>query len=82
MRQTTGTRKSPDEKLDKDIKRATHKHYSSESKNRLVLDGLRGEDSIAELCRREGIGSQNKIGGSVFASPLGRNSRNCCGFIG
>ncbi len=31
------------------------KHYSSEEKIRIVLDGLRGEDSIAELCRREGI---------------------------
>ena len=33
----------------------TRKHYSSEEKIRVVLDGLRGEDSIAELCRREGI---------------------------
>ncbi len=55
MRQTTGTRKSPGEQIVKDIKRATRKHYSSEEKIRIVLDGLRGEDSIAELCRREGI---------------------------
>jgi len=55
MRQTTGTRKSPGEKRVKDIKRATRKQYSSEEKIRIVLDGLRGEDSIAELCRREGI---------------------------
>ena len=48
MRQTTGTRKSPGEKIVKDIKRATRKHYSSEEKIRIVLDGLRGEDSIAE----------------------------------
>ena len=48
MRQTS-------EKLVKDIKRATRKQYSSEEKIRIVLDGLRGEDSIAELCRREGI---------------------------
>jgi transposase len=47
MRQTTGTRKSPGEKIVKDIKRATRKHYSSEEKIRIVLDGLRGEDSIA-----------------------------------
>jgi len=52
MRQTTGTRKSPGEKIVKDIKRATRKHYSSEEKIRIVLDGLRGEDSIVELCRR------------------------------
>ena len=55
MRQTTGTRKSPGEKLVKDIKRATRKQYSSEEKIRIILDGLRGEDSIAEMCRREGI---------------------------
>ena len=52
MRNTT---KSPGEKIVKDIKRATRRHYSSEEKIRIVLDGLRGEDSIAELCRREGI---------------------------
>jgi hypothetical protein len=52
MRQTTGTRKSPGEKIVKDIKRATRKHYLSEEKIRIVLDGLRGEDSIAKLCRR------------------------------
>ena len=55
MRQPIGTRKSPSEKIVKDIKRATRKQYSSEEKIRIVLDGLRGEDSIAELCRREGI---------------------------
>jgi transposase len=38
-----------------DIRRATRKHYSAEEKIRIVLEGLRGEDSIAELCRREGI---------------------------
>ena len=51
MRQTT---KSPGEKIVKDIKRATRRQYSSEEKIRIVLDGLRGEDSITELCRREG----------------------------
>ncbi len=55
MRQTTGTRKSRGEKIVKDIKRATRKHYSSQETIRIVLDGLRSEDSIAELCRREGI---------------------------
>ena len=52
MRKTT---KSPGEKVVKDIMRATRKHYSAEEKIRIVLDGLRGEDSIAELCRRAGI---------------------------
>jgi len=55
MRQATRARKSPSEKIVKDIKRATRKQYSSEEKIRIVLDGLRGEDSIAELCRREGL---------------------------
>ena len=43
------------EKMVRDIRRATSKDCSSEEKIRIVLDGLRGEDSIAELCRREGI---------------------------
>ena len=47
MRHTTGIRKSPGEKIVKDIKRATRKQYASEEKIRIVLDGLRGEDSIA-----------------------------------
>ena len=43
------------ERIVKDIRRATRKQYSAEEKIRIVLDGLRGEHSIAELCRREGI---------------------------
>ena len=43
------------ERTVKDIRRKTRKHYSSEEKIRIVLAGLRGEDSIAELCRQEGI---------------------------
>ena len=39
----------------KDIRRQTRKRYSAEEKIRIVLAGLRGEDSIAELCRQEGI---------------------------
>jgi transposase len=48
---TTGT----SEQVVKDIRRATRRQYSAEEKIRIVLDGLRGEHSIAELCRREGI---------------------------
>ena len=55
MRQKSGTRESSSERLVKNIRRATRKQYSSEEKIRIVLDGLRGECSIAELCRREGI---------------------------
>ena len=39
----------------KDIRRAKREQYSAEEKIRIVLDGLRGAYSIAELCRREGI---------------------------
>jgi len=43
------------EKTVRDIRRATRRQYSAEEKIRIVLEGLRGEDSIAELCRKEGI---------------------------
>ena len=39
----------------RDIRRATRRHFSAEEKIRIVLEGLRGEDSVAELCRKEGI---------------------------
>jgi transposase-like protein len=51
------TKKRSAEKTVRDIRRATRCHYSAEEKIRIVLEGLRGEDSIAELCRREGINS-------------------------
>ena len=47
--------KAPAERVVKDIRRQTRRHFSAEDKIRIVLEGLRGEDSIAELCRREGI---------------------------
>ena len=55
MRQKPVARKSSAEHVVRDIRRKTRKRYGSEEKIRIVLDGLRGEDSIAELCRREGI---------------------------
>jgi transposase len=57
MRQKPGTPKPSAEKVVKDIRRRTRKQHSSEEKIRIVLEGLRGEESIAELCRREGIAS-------------------------
>ncbi len=48
-------KKVSSESVVKDIRRRTRKKYSSEEKIRIVLDGLRGEDSISSLCRREGI---------------------------
>src|SRR6202049_2712718 len=55
MRQAS--KRAPDsaEKTVRDIRRATRRHHSAEEKIRIVLEGLRGEDSIAELCRKEGI---------------------------
>src|SRR6202051_2504789 len=58
MRQHSNLAKDTAEKVVKDIRRATRKQYSAEEKIRIVLEGLRGEDSIAELCRKEHI-SQN-----------------------
>src|SRR5664279_1771072 len=55
MRQKSVPVREPAEQVLKDIPRATRRHFSAEDKIRIVLDGLRGEDSIAELCRREGI---------------------------
>lgn len=46
---------SKSEKVVKEIKRHTRKKYSAEEKIRIVLEGLRGEYSISELCRREGL---------------------------
>ena len=55
MRQKSGQLDPSSERLVKDIRRATRKQYSAEEKIRVVLDGLRREHSIAELCPREGI---------------------------
>ena len=55
MKMKSNPPKAPAEQVVKDIRRATRRHYSTEDKIRIVLSGLRGEDSIAELCRKEGI---------------------------
>ena len=55
MRPKSSSAKKPAEQVVKDLRRATRRHFSAEDKIRIVLDGLRGEDSIAELCRKEGI---------------------------
>ncbi len=49
------TAKAPAERLVRDIRRATRKHQSAEDKIRIVFEGLRGEESIAALCRCEAI---------------------------
>ena len=55
MNPRSSSAKKPAEQVMKDIRRATRRHFSAEDKIRIVLDGLRGEDSIAEICRKEGI---------------------------
>ena len=65
MRQTSGqTKKASAEAALKDIRRATRRRFSAEEKIRVVLEGLRGEDSIAEVCRREGIATSMYYGWS------------------
>jgi transposase len=55
MNKRSGASKDAADKLVRGIKRKTRKHCSAEGKIRVVLAGLRGEESIAALCRREGI---------------------------
>ena len=55
MRRKAGSDKPTTDRVVKDIRRKTRKHHSAEEKIRIVLEGLRGEESIASLCRREGI---------------------------
>ncbi len=65
MKQTFGpTKKASAEAVLIDIRRATHRRFSAEEKIRIVLEGLRGEDRIARLCRREGIASSMYYGWS------------------
>ncbi len=59
MRQKSGPLRAPAEQVVKDIRRSTRRQFSAEDKIRIVLDGLRGEDSIAELCRKALPGACN-----------------------
>ena len=52
MRRESRTQKEPAEKVIKDIRRVTRRRFCAEEKIRIVLEGLRGEESIAALCRR------------------------------
>ena len=74
--------KAPAEQVVRDIRRATRKHHSAEDKIRIVLAGLRGEDSIARRCRRESIAeslyygwskdSWRPVNGALRGTPRGR----------
>jgi transposase len=84
----TAGAKPPAEQVVRDIRRATRRQHSSEEKIRIVLEGLRGEDSIAALCRREGIAeslyyswSKEFLGSAHCAerqaAPDGRHGTRC-----
>src|SRR5579859_7835363 len=64
MKQKSGPDKAPAERVLKDIRRQTRRQYSAEEKIRIVLEGLRGEENISELCRREGIAASMYYGWS------------------
>jgi len=68
MGQKSGPVKQPAQQVVKEIRRATRRQFSAEDKIRIVLTGLRGEDSIAELCRREEI--DGVANGGMGAIPL------------
>ena len=70
MKRKSGPDKAPAEQVLKDIRRQTRRHYSAEEKIRIVLEGLRGEENISELCRREGIAASMYYGGRrSFSKP-------------
>jgi transposase-like protein len=64
MKQKSAPDKGPAEQVLKDIRRQTRRQYSAEEKIRIVLEGLRGEENISELCRREGIAASMYYGWS------------------
>ena len=76
MRQKSGPEKQPAEDAIRDIRRATRRHFSAEEKIRIVLEGLRGEESTAELCRREGTPNVLRLGQSS-GIPSARFDSTC-----
>jgi transposase len=64
MKQKSVPDKAPADQVIKDIRRQTRRHNSAEEKIRIVLEGLRGEENVSELCRREGIGASMYYGWS------------------
>ena len=72
MRPKSTKSKKPADRVVKDIRRATRRHFSAEDKIRIVLEGLRGDDSIAELCRKEGIAQSLYYTGSKEFMEAGK----------
>ena len=64
--------KVPAGQLVKDIRRATRRHFSAEGKIRIVVEDMRGDDSLAELCRREGIAQSRYDTGSKAFMEAGK----------
>ncbi|OKO67127.1 transposase [Bradyrhizobium sp. NAS80.1] len=75
MKQKSGPGKAPAERVVKDIRRQTRRHCSAEEKIRIVLAGLRGEENICELCRREGIAASMSYGWSKEFLEAGKRRR-------
>ncbi len=69
-------RKQTASSLISELKRKTRKAYSSEEKIRIVIEGIRGELSIAELCRREGIHQTNYYKWSKDFMEAGKHRLN------
>jgi transposase len=72
MKQKSQTRQTGAAKTIKDIRRATRKQYSAEENICIVLDGLRGEETIPALCRIEGIAQR------IFSPHGSRANLSCC----
>ena len=64
MKQKSGPDKAPAEQVLENIRRQTRRQYSAEEKIRIVLEGLRGDENISELCRREDIAASMYYGWS------------------
>ena len=70
------TKRKTASSLISELKRKTRKAYSSEEKIRIVIEGIRGELSIAELCRREGIHQTNYYKWSKDFMEAGKHRLN------
>ena len=66
-------KKKSSDSIIKEIKRKTRRKFSSEEKIRIVIEGLKGEDSITGICRREGIAPALYTGGVKVSLKLGKS---------